>query len=253
MQLVSEAEKWPRNIRRASLNSFGYGGANAHAILESIDSFMGRGPYEDARDNQYVKQDLLVLPISAASSNSLDLRIKQILGTAQCCNAGTLHDLALTLSLRMPHMSIRSYLVARADATGSIEGEGAESTSYDIIESRHNSLPFAFVFTGQGAQYAGMASELLRQSPTFLKSIRKQDEVLKSLPPPYTPHWTLEQALDDPPEISQVHRPSRSQPLCTAIQIALVQVLRSWGITSSAVIGHSSGEIAAAYAASLLR
>lgn len=98
-----------------------------------------------------------------------------------------------------------------------------------------------------------MAKELLQHSAIFLASIREQDAALKVLPTARAPNWTLEQTIMDSPDLSQIHDAARSQPTCTAIQIALVQVMRSWGIAPSAVVGHSSGEIAAAYAAGLVR
>jgi acyl transferase domain-containing protein len=76
---------------------------------------------------------------------------------------------------------------------------------------------------------------------------------LKALPIAHAPNWTLEQTIKDSPDDSQIHDAGRSQPACIAIQIALVQVMRSWGVGPSAVVGHLSREIAAAYAAGLMR
>lgn len=95
-----------------------------------------------------------------------------------------------------------------------------------------------------------MGYELLQQFPTFRKTIRELDNVLLSIPDP--PTWTLEGSLSEPAKTSPVNTAALSQPLCTAIQIALVTLLKSWNITPVATVGHSSGEIAAAFAAGLL-
>ena len=114
-------------------------------------------------------------------------------------------------------------------------------------------LPLAFVFTSQGAQYAGMAKELLSRNAHFCSTIRELDAMLQALPARYRPSWTLEHIMLDSVDTSRVNDIERSQPLCTAVQIALVSLLLSWGLSSpTAVVGNSSGEIVAAYAAGLL-
>jgi acyl transferase domain-containing protein len=114
-------------------------------------------------------------------------------------------------------------------------------------------LPFAFVFTGQGAQYAGMAKELIERCPPFRDTMQYLDRCLSRLGHGLAPcGWSLTETILAPPGISKVHHVTRSQPLCTAVQIGLVDLMKGWGISATAVVGHSSGEIAAAYAAGLL-
>jgi len=95
-----------------------------------------------------------------------------------------------------------------------------------------------------------MGKELITEILPFRKSIQDLDSVLQSLDE--KPEWTLEQAILEPKETSQINHVTRSQPVCTAVQIALVDLLSKWGITPKTVIGHSSGEIAAAYTAGRL-
>ncbi|KAI1635697.1 hybrid PKS-NRPS PsoA [Biscogniauxia mediterranea] len=106
------------------------------------------------------------------------------------------------------------------------------------------------VFTGQGAQWASMGSALFQHSSLFRRTIQKLESALKGIP--YGPTWSLAEELlrqDDPTRTSSAEI---SQPLCTALQIALVDLLKACGITFNAVAGHSSGEIGAAYAAGVL-
>lgn len=103
-----------------------------------------------------------------------------------------------------------------------------------------------FAFTGQGAQWPQMGRDLMLQSTSFRNSIDNLDAVLQRLPD--APKWTLVDALLAPKETSRLSEAEISQPCCTAVQVALVDVLREYGVKPDAVVGHSSGEIAAAYA-----
>ena len=191
-----------------------------------------------------------MLPISAASTNSLKTLVQQISQTvSQCGNLETLRSIAYTLSQGRDHLRYRSFLLASYDEAS---GKSTATTKEAVYSGTTEALPFAFVFTGQGAQYAGMAKELLSQSQHFRNTIRGLDKVLQALSAPYTPSWTLEQTLLDSPKISRINEVTRSQPVCTAVQLGLVDLLRSWGIQPTSVVGHSSGEIAAAYAAGFL-
>ena len=157
----------------------------------------------------------------------------------------TLQSLAHTLTKGRDDLRYRGFLLAQTDGQLVSVGEAATSQAAQ-------SLPFGFVFTGQGAQYAGMAKELLAHNEHFRSTIRSLDEVLQALPTPHAPSWTLEQTLLDGPDTSRINEVTHSQPICTAVQIGLVDLLRTWGVQPASVVGHSSGEIAAAYAAGLL-
>lgn len=106
------------------------------------------------------------------------------------------------------------------------------------------------VFTGQGAQWASMGAGLFLRSASFRQTIQRLESTLKGIPD--GPTWSLTEELlrqDNPMHMSSAEI---SQPLCTALQVALVDLLKECGIKFSAVVGHSSGEIAAAYAAGVL-
>ncbi|KEY64667.1 hypothetical protein S7711_02867 [Stachybotrys chartarum IBT 7711] len=249
MVIANDVAPWPREIRRASLNSFGYGGANAHAILESLESYLHQKP-RDAIAHPVSLDQALVIPVSAGSAKSTDARLKQVESIIKNSDAETVASLAYTLAEHRPTLRNKSFLIAKAKSNGSVELVAPEPA--EAVDASKANLPFAFVFTGQGAQYAEMGRALLQKNANFLGVIRELDTVLKSLPAKTAPTWTLEQAILDSPEVSQVNHVTRSQPLCTAIQIGLVSTLKSWGIEPTRVVGHSSGEIAAAYGAGLL-
>ena len=105
-----------------------------------------------------------------------------------------------------------------------------------------------FVFTGQGAQWPEMGIQLYHAYPIYALAIQKADQILRRL----GASWSLIAELENSKKNSQIDLPSISQPACTALQMALVDLLQSWGVNAHSVVGHSSGEIAAAYAARIL-
>ncbi|PKY00277.1 polyketide synthase [Aspergillus campestris IBT 28561] len=145
-----------------------------------------------------------------------------------------LDRLAFTLAARRSQMLWRACEIVSASDT---QGEEVLSSVKAIRSSADAGL--AFVFTGQGAQYLGMGWDLI-QYPVFLQTLRHIDSIYHSL----GCDWSL---LDELRHGKHINEPQYSQPLSTAVQIALVELLESFGITPKAVVGHSSGEIAAAY------
>ena len=152
-----------------------------------------------------------------------------------------LRDLSFTLSEKRSHLEWRTYEIASStDALIScLRDEASESPAV----RRSLSPRIGFVFTGQGSQWARMGVDLLKY-PIFRKSIEQADLYLHDH---LTSGWSIvEELLRDEAE-SRIDMPSYSQPICTALQIATVDLLESWNITPSAIVGHSSGEIAGAY------
>ncbi|KAK8061157.1 hypothetical protein PG997_015378 [Apiospora hydei] len=262
MAVVTELSDWPRRsrLRRAGVSAFGYGGSNAHCVLESFDRVSSR---EDTSEADTVGK-AYVLPLSAFGRDSLEKRLQDSLQVIGRSDPDTMEGLAYMLGCRRTHFQQqRAYVVAQSHAGESGERRRSVDSNIHCTKLAENPAsksaknqgpnPIGFVFTGQGAQYATMARELLGSNAVFRKTIRELDKTLQSLPAELAPTWSLESTLRDEPEGSDVvHQVVRSQPLCTAVQIGLVRVLRSWGIEPAAVVGHSSGEIAAAYAAGLV-
>lgn len=167
-------------------------------------------------------------------------------------------DLAFTLSTK------RSALPLKAFTLVSTQGdEHLPLTEIALTEAKANfkvgdaddvtpDHGLAFIFTGQGAQWPGMGLELMSEYPSVYKTIIDMDEMLKSLPTTMRPSWTILETIEDPQSSKKIHDAERSQAVCTALQVALVQLLRSWGIQPKYTLGHSSGEIAAAFAAGYL-
>ncbi|KIX01227.1 uncharacterized protein Z518_08952 [Rhinocladiella mackenziei CBS 650.93] len=231
-----EPTPWPEGRpERVSVNSFGITGANAHAVIESASS------YDDVteglannRGRESKTSELLL--ISATNGRSLKERCSQIqdyIGQ----HPQQISDLAYTLSCRRDHLSHRAYCITN----------GQDSVEF-VTADRSKQIPkLTFVFTGQGAQWPSMGKELIERFPSFREDIIRLGNALTKLQ--YPPSWSLLDELLQEDVKSRVSKAEFSQPLCTAIQIALVNLLRSLDIVPSAVVGHSSGEIGAAYAA----
>ena len=257
VQVPLEPTPFPSHlpVKRVSINSFGYGGTNAHIVVESADSLLlqpqtykynaspkrlkaksPRGAFN--RNRPYL------LPFSAHDKQTLKRNIEAYGGIADNYN---LLDLSYTLANRRTHFPCRGIVVASHANINNI----FKNNFKDFVFAEKKKTPtVGFVFTGQGAQWPKMGAELMAYYPSFLRSIRYLDMVLGDLED--SPDWTLEDALLEDPESSRVNEAEFSQPLCTAIQVALVQLLGLWGIRPKVTCGHSSGEIAAAFAAGLI-
>jgi acyl transferase domain-containing protein len=153
---------------------------------------------------------------------------------------GRLRDLAYTLSHRRERLPVRGFCITNGADDGTIH-----SPPFTIQSQKE----VAFVFTGQGAQWAQMGKELLETCPDVLRDIRQMDEILQQQQQDNSLGWTIEKELLMPAETSRISEAEIAQPICTALQIALCNHLRRWNILPVATLGHSSGEIAAAYAA----
>ncbi|RYP61682.1 hypothetical protein DL770_009733 [Monosporascus sp. CRB-9-2] len=237
---------WPERpcrLRRVGVSSFGYGGANAHVILEEapkiVDSF-----FQQNAKNSAVLQSSVVLPLSAATKTSLEARVADF----AAFNFGDtdILDLTYTLGSKRTNFPTRGFLIA--PRSWNIAQSFAQKPFITSgCPASNEPAPLVFVFTGQGSQWAGMCSELFTEFPVFRNAIAEMEAVLSRIP--YGPDWSLREAILDLKNPDLVHLPERSQPCCTAIQIALTRLLESWDILPDVTVGHSSGEIAAAFAA----
>ena len=152
-------------------------------------------------------------------------------------------NLAYLLAARKSHLTWRSFVVVNPYDDRAKLGEIASHEPTKATSDQR----VAFVFTGQGAQYLGMGCQLFA-FPVFQRSIDSSDKCLKQL----GCLWSLQEIIDGSNKDMPIDSPEYSQPLATCLQLALVDLLKSFSIVPSVVLGHSSGEIAAAYAAGAL-
>jgi acyl transferase domain-containing protein/NADPH:quinone reductase-like Zn-dependent oxidoreductase/SAM-dependent methyltransferase len=148
-------------------------------------------------------------------------------------------NLAYTLASKRSRLPWKSY-IALDDRD--IQSPDLWKQCSSPVRSSGNAPSLAFIFTGQGAAWYGMGRELMAEH-TFMESLKQSDLYLQEL----GAKWSLIEELQRDKASSRVKDARYSQPLTTAIQIALLKLLGSWKICPQAVVGHSSGEIAAAY------
>lgn len=243
---------WPQGDRaeeekppRVSVNSFGFGGTNAHAILEPAPG-ESRHPGCSLNPSDIASH---LFPLSGNSQQSLKSLIASFSAWIQQHPDVNLEDLSYTLCHRRSIFDFRYNCVA--DTYDSLLDQLQAASDLPLSSPPRDATGVVFVFTGQGAQWLGMARELLldsrkHASSVFHDSIRQSRDVLLEL----GADWDLEQELLSPPtQATRLNTAQLAQPVTTAVQIALVSMLRAFNVTPGAVVGHSSGEIAAAYAA----
>ncbi|KAJ4386024.1 hypothetical protein N0V93_008915 [Gnomoniopsis smithogilvyi] len=259
LRVPTEATPWPSlpdgAPRRASVNSFGFGGTNCHAIIESWRPT--KTATSDLGDTSQIPFGPFT--ISAKSDSALYRSATALARTLEAKQDELeLDNLAYTLQMHRSEFGFKASFSATTctELRSKIQSALSHSSNGDAelsgsIPSIHvtKDLPprILGVFTGQGAQWPRMGADLYKHSAAFRQSILDLECSLADLPEP--PAWSLTAELLAPPETSRVDEAAISQPLCTALQIALVDLLAASGIKFSAVVGHSSGEIAAVYAA----
>lgn len=235
LRVPVDAETWPIDrSARVSVNSFGIGGANAHVIIDGWGED-GLAKTRSSEEITPIHDQYHLLAFSANSKESIEASIAKHI-TYMKENPVRLQDLSYTLAARREHLIYRTFAV-----TNNLSD--LESAPVELA----GPVPqLVYIFTGQGAQWPQMGRSLLQVNSVFRQTIRKLDQTIRTFATPLP--WTIEDELSKPASESKIHTAELSQPLCTAIQIALVEALRAWKVEPDAVLGHSSGEIAAAYA-----
>ncbi|KAI0869514.1 hybrid PKS-NRPS PsoA [Hypoxylon argillaceum] len=260
---------WPKTPpsipKRASVNSFGFGGTNAHVIIESwedVASTIGFSLRRELEAPGSPEPPYGPFTLSASSASALKGMVASLSYTLKSDRNTNLSDLAWTLQSRRSEFPYKAAVSAEdkeqlIDELSSLLAPPINISSspleHNIVHtSKTRPARILGVFTGQGAQWASMGTGLYAYSACFRDSIARLEKSLANAPDP--PSWSLSEALValSPESASRLHTAEFAQPLTTALQIALTDLLRASGVIFNVVVGHSSGEIAAAYAAGFL-
>ncbi|KAF7549789.1 hypothetical protein G7046_g8236 [Stylonectria norvegica] len=260
LQLTTLTPQGHSGPRRVSVNSFGYGGSNVHAILEAFDSEVPavRGHVNGssngncnghAHNHEHEAEVKKLVVLSANSESSLRGVVSNLREWLASDEGKTVSfaDLIYTLNTRRSKLRWRCSVVSSSILE--LQEALGDPTLRPLKSVRDVAL--SFVFTGQGAQWFAMGRELLIGSDSleFASSIALCSQTIKAL----GCEWDLVEELSRDKESSRLGEARFAQPMTTAVQIALVDLLAAtYGIYPQAVCGHSSGEIAAAYAAGIL-
>ncbi|WP_455710699.1 type I polyketide synthase, partial [Streptomyces angustmyceticus] len=276
VQLLTEATPWQQDgrPRRAGVSSFGISGTNAHAILEEAPKT------EDAPESASVSADdgttprtlpLVPWAVSARSAAALRAQAAQLLARVKRDERDELDltDVGYSLTTTRTAFEHRAVVLAE-DRTTALRGleelatKGIEGTGAAVVGGRTMRGATAFLFTGQGAQRAGMGRELYATFPAFATAFDETCALFDA---------QLERPLRDVlfggdaeiggdsgfgenPDFGKdpdaLHRTAFTQPALFAVEVALYRLIESWGLKPKYLVGHSIGELAAAHVAGVL-
>jgi acyl transferase domain-containing protein/NADPH:quinone reductase-like Zn-dependent oxidoreductase/thioesterase domain-containing protein/NAD(P)-dependent dehydrogenase (short-subunit alcohol dehydrogenase family)/SAM-dependent methyltransferase/acyl carrier protein len=245
LQVVDRLQPLPQHGEEppvVAVNSFGFGGTNAHVVLQAA-------PAPTPRVHSEPAERPCVLPISARDETALGEYVEAYRSFLEN-SAHSVLDVCAAAGTRKEHHTRRLVVTGtnareirkrlanwRRDghATGVVAGQPSAHT------------PPVFVFTGQGTQWWGMGRQLLEREPVFRGAIDEIDARFRSLA-----GWSLVAELRRPEGESRIDHTDVAQPAIFAVQVGLAALWKTWGVQPAAVVGHSVGEVAAAYVAGAL-
>ena len=229
------------------MSSFGISGTNAHVILEAPDLVAEPGP-ERGVDRGVVGAPVpwIVTAKSSAALAAQAGRLRDFVGGRPDLDLGDVGWSLATTRARLDHRGIvladdrDGYLAALDALAGDRDAPG-------LVRGVSGGGKVAFVFSGQGAQWEGMAVGLWDASAVFAEEMRRCGDALAEFV-----DWSLEGVLRGDPGAPPLERVDVVQPVLFAVMVSLAGLWRSFGVEPSAVVGHSQGEIAAACVAGVL-
>jgi acyl transferase domain-containing protein len=223
--------------RRAAVSSFGFGGTNAHAILEEAPPRAATGSGRGWE----------LLPLSARTDAALEQAVKNLGAFLRQADGPSLPDVSYTLQVGRKHFAKRAFAVVRdgEEAAGVLEERDARRLAFGAIGDGSAS-GVAFMFSGQGSQHVGMARELYLNEPVFAEALRECAALMR-------PHLEADllSVLHPEPggEAEAEERLSQTrytQPALFAVEYSLARLWEAWGVKPAGMIGHSVGEYVAA-------
>ncbi len=242
VELLTQPRPWPAEgrVRRAGVSSFGISGTNAHVIVEAVPEPQPRaaGP----------KPAVLPWVVSAKSFSALRSQAARLAAHVRDHGDLDVADVAWSLAGRssFEHRAVvvggdRDRLLAGLDELA------ADQPVSVVLGAAAPAGKTVFVFPGQGSQWLGMGVELLDTAPVFAAQLRACEEAFSEFV-----DWSLTDVLRGAPGAPGTDRVDVVQPVLFAVMVSLAELWKSIGVSPDAVIGHSQGEIAAAYVAGAL-
>ena len=256
LQIPTRTVPWPKDHgpMLAGVSGFGITGTNAHVVLGEAP--VSASPKEKRRPAMGHLAGQWLFPLSAHSIEALrEMALRfyvQLASEAGGSDAPTLEEMCATAALKRDHHDYRIAVVAgdRVQLRNGLAAVADGGVGPGVIfngDRVHPKGKLAFVYPGQGSQWLGMCRDLMQHADVFRQTMKRCDAALNKFV-----DWSLLQQLDASDFDSQLDDISVVQPVLFAIQVALTEQWRAWGVMPDAVIGHSMGEPAAAYAAGVL-
>ncbi|KAI5203359.1 putative polyketide synthase [Aureobasidium subglaciale] len=247
LKIARKLQAWPESeVKRASISNFGYGGCNAHVIVEHPDVLCGASKADEDQIPVEKTSRLFILaakdPIALQAQRE---RLAEHLADHNDQSHSLLDNLAYTLGSRRSNLPWKICLPAR---TTDELVDGLTSAKQAAVKTEPIAPRIGLVFTGQGAQWHAMGKELISTYPVFRRALTDCNGYSRA----FGVEWSLIDELRKSETETRINEPGMSLVMCTAIQLSLVCLLRSWNVLPTAVTSHSSGEVAAAFAAGAL-
>lgn len=234
------------------VNSFGFGGLNGHVIVEGAPRRAARRRSLAPANDGAPEPAPWPLALSAKVPDALTARAGQIADLLEDDPTLSIRDIAYTLWRRRSHMDRRlvargkdrQELIARLRAVAAGDAQVAGAVSGAVLGPE---VKTAFSFSGNGAQWAGMGQALLAEDPAFAAGVRRASDAVAAFA-----GWSPLDKLAGPADAVEMERTEIAQPLLFSIQVGLMDAFAARGIAPDAAVGHSVGEIAAAFASGAL-
>ena len=240
MQVQTACEPFPERPVVVGINSFGFGGANGHCVVRE---------YQPARPRVWsipaAPESGFMVPLSARNSRAL-VRGAEELRDFVGCGEADLHTIVGNLCRRRTHFASRTSFAVRDRAELVVALDAFVEDPKPVATVDGGERRVAMVFSGQGTQWAGCGRALYRTDPVFRRVIDAVEQ-----------HWrehsdrSLREACFSASQ-EELNEVQLAQPAIFMLQCALVELFRTWGVHPDCVVGHSSGEVAAAYASGML-
>jgi acyl transferase domain-containing protein/acyl carrier protein len=255
IELAVEPRAWPNAGRAcAAVNSFGYGGTNAHAIIAEYQSFAPANSNRPLAPTTASEPGAprgtsrpSLVPVSAACHPALRVRAADV---ASQCNEATWSDVAHTLACARAALTERAVLLVHdGDGLASELGKLAanETSEHRVTGRAVAERKLLWVFTGMGPQRPGMGRELYEHEPVFRAAVEEADAAFRE-----NAGWSVLAAMLEPADRSSMKANFVAQPANFVLQVGLVALLRDLGVPEHGMLGHSIGELAAAWASGCL-
>ncbi|KAJ8028797.1 Highly reducing polyketide synthase sor1 [Holothuria leucospilota] len=268
MRVPTELTRWPKGSKRiAGSSSFGFGGANAHLVLEGFEQISHRTPVQRSLSRSLSQASEAdsgspsILFLSASSEGALQQAVvdwHKFLSEIASNDARYFGDVLYTAAIRRTHHQYRLCVIARSPRETAeqlrLKIEHDPRVAYNVVEGKSgegigtSNQRLVFVFSGMGSQWWGMARQLAIDEPRFSTVIRRIDKILRKC----GAKWSLVSLLTEETDKEKMNYTDIAQPAICAVQIALAELYAMWGVIPDAVVGHSVGEVAAAHVAGLL-
>jgi len=254
--IPTESQPWHPGTehRLAGISAFGFGGTNCHVILEEVPPEIQNSKYvlRTRYANKIQKEDTIERPVHLLTLSAKTEKALGELAQGYADFLGThpevsLADVCFSANTGRSHFEHRLAVVAESSTQlqSTLEAFAAGKETAGLVRSQANTKKrpkIAFLFTGQGSQYVGMGRQLYETQPVFRQALERCDEILR----PYLDLPLLEVLYPKPGENSPLDETAYTQPALFALEYALFQLWKSWGIEPAAVMGHSVGEYVAA-------